>query len=96
MSVRDLDEIIKEERSEEYEWDTNPIKKAIQDLFSKQLSESNYRGLEVDVAKEVVRERFSQIEGTKYLKKVNRILRSVDNKTSTTDIVLYLGENLID
>lgn len=100
MSVRDIEDIVKEEKSEEYEWDTNPIKRSIQYLFGNELSETSYRSLSPEEVKRVVREKFQKErlleETSKYYKRSLRVLRSVDSRATVKDIILALGGYLID
>jgi len=100
MSVRDIEDIVKEEKTEEFEWFTDPIKLTIQHLFSKELSETNYRSLKPNEAKGVILAKFQKegllTEGHKAFKKATRLMKIVSSKTTVRSIILALGDHLID
>jgi hypothetical protein len=90
---------LKQELDEEFEWDNNPIKRAIQKMFRSRLNEDSYRKVPIQEAKEYVETTFfteKVYTGGPSTKKANTILKKVQRASNTTEIVLILGNYLLE
>ena len=76
-------------------WDHDLLIHTILELLSGPLNNDNYRNLYYTDAKEEVYGYLKILEGTKYEKRSNRIIRKVNKCKSTEDILIYLGEIIL-
>lgn len=89
---------LRREYEEEVEWDTNPIKRAIQVLFQTTLSEANYRQVPIAEAIAEVSAAFRKekaFEKPTHSKQATRLLNRVKKSKSTQDCVVILGAYLL-
>lgn len=86
---------LQREAEEAFEWDSNPVKAAIQILFKGSLCETNYRKLSAQQINEAVETQFSEITGAKWARTKTRILNKVKKAQNPSDKILALGEYLL-
>lgn len=90
ISAKDL------EKEHEDSWDHNPVQQTILELLRGPLNNENYRKLSRDEIVKIVDEYLSVLNKTKHEKKVQRILRTIRKKTTVKDVILYLGEIILN
>jgi len=88
---------LKAEIDEELDWDTNPVKRAIQKLFSHELSEESYRKVPVQEARNLIKLAIIAEKGlvAPYSRAANRLLKQVERAPTTAECVTILGTYLL-
>ncbi len=76
-------------------WDSDLLMHTILEMMGGPFRGIAYLKLPLEESREAVRTYLGVLAGTKYEKRVNRILRKVEKAESTKEIVLYLGEVLL-
>lgn len=92
----DIDDLKKEEE-EANEWDTNPVKLAIQKALQGPLNNENYRRKNPQQIAEDLKTAFDQEKNIKaqHILVMKRLLRKVARSKSTQEAIMIIGEYLL-
>jgi len=77
-------------------WDNDALLCSVIDLLRGQLNDDNYRKLTLDEVKEIITTRMQSFDTTPYERRAHRIIRALNKKKEVRDIMLYLGERILD
>jgi len=97
MSTIGID-TLKKEHEEAQEWESNAIKRAIQNIIKDHLNNANYRKKSVAEAYAITKEGFVKegiLSEPKYLTTANRLLRKIERCKTISDTVMVLGDYLL-
>lgn len=96
--MRKTQDDLRKEIEEENEWDSNPLKLAIQNLFKTSMSNTTYRTATVDELISYTRNAFEEYgvyTKPKFARTAARLEREISKAASPDQVVLVLGEYLI-
>ncbi len=94
MSIDTIDTLhAQHDKSEK--WDHDLLMQTILEMMGGPFKGTAYLKLPLKESKEAVRTYLGVLLGTKYEKRVNRILRKIEKAESTKEIILYLGEVIL-
>ena len=83
------------QKEAENDWDSNPVKKVIQHLFSLSLSEKEYRKITPNVCVDLFKDSFDSTLEARWVKVVKRITNKLAKSTTIEKSVMILGEYLL-
>lgn len=88
----------REDFKEEHEggWKHNLVIQTVLNLLAGPFNNDNYRLLELEEAKNEAETYLNDIKGTTYEKRANRIIKKIKSKKTVSDIIIYLGEVILN
>lgn len=91
-----LQKKLKEQHDQVESWDHDPITHTVLKILSGPLNDENYKNCETAEAKRIVEDNLNGISAVANTRSIGRIIRKVKSLSTTTEVVLYLGELLIN